>query len=326
MLRPKFTPWKSFVDFESTKKNLTGNYFDRLESIISDLPKTPLEENDGYGVLIKSDVIWYLSGRPYYKVWPGIAEAMGNINIEIPADMFTMPYPAFTIMLSDELSDEFGKTFMIGYVPRSEVAKGRQDIGKWEDERDGRRFLFNIHVAHTNESGIFISSGTAYEGDSMQDLVDNANNAPVPDGFLDVSSGIRTKALSIAIAVSLFGTDQHEVVCPDIERRVIDRNCRPKVLKMREEDAEKKHARDVAKCKGWLVGSEIDLPRPVTINSGNHGDGDGHELTAGHIRSGHMRMQTCGKENKDRKLIFVPPTVVRPDLPFRQSHGYRIKG
>jgi hypothetical protein len=71
------------------------------------------------------------------------------------------------------------------------------------------------------------------------------------------------------------------------------------------------------------VGSEIALPRyERTQDDDEHGTGK--SLEYGHMRSGHMRMQPHGKGNKERKLIFIPPTVVRPDLPIKASRGYKI--
>lgn len=127
---------------------------------------------------------------------------------------------------------------------------------------------------------------------------------------------------AIAIGVALFGVENHELVLPDLPREVIDKRCR-KTKRQRAMERERRE-REEKKCKGWLVGSEIDLPRPLVLRDRCR-VGTGTELQHGHIRSGHMRYQPCGEGGKDRKLIFVAPTVVRPDLPMRQMHGYRIK-
>lgn len=78
---------------------------------------------------------------------------------------------------------------------------------------------------------------------------------------------------------------------------------------------------------GYKVGSEISLP------TARHADEDAedvpgaehHEITAGYVRRGHMRLQPVGEKRADRKLIFVAPHVVRPDLPLRSTHGYKIR-
>ena len=94
--------------------------------------------------------------------------------------------------------------------------------------------------------------------------------------------------------------------------------------KSRQANAAKHRERIVAKCKGWVIGREIDLPRPIVNRIGYPDTGGGRELAYGHIRSGHMRLQPCGPQNSLRRLIFVAPTIVRPDLELRQTHGYRL--
>lgn len=126
----------------------------------------------------------------------------------------------------------------------------------------------------------------------------------------------------LCVGVALFGIERHELILPDLPREVIDK--RGRKSKRQKVMAKERRERDEKKCNGWLVGSEIDLPRPL-VKRDQCREGTGTELQYGHIRSGHMRYQPCGPGNKDRKLIFLPPTVVRPDLPIRQMHGYRIK-
>ena len=129
--------------------------------------------------------------------------------------------------------------------------------------------------------------------------------------------------MRIAVCTMFFGVENHELVMPDIHREVLTIKGKGKRKRITEQ---MRIDRELAKCKGWKVGSEIDLPRPLIRREGYSGnEGTGKELEHGHIRSGHMRMQPCGKGNKDRKLIFLPPTVVRPDLPMRTTRGYRIQ-
>jgi hypothetical protein len=69
----------------------------------------------------------------------------------------------------------------------------------------------------------------------------------------------------------------------------------------------------------------IDLPQPEYVGLYQKRSAETRELTHGHIRTGHIRWQACGKDRQDRRLQFIHPAVVRPDLPLRQSHGYRIR-
>jgi len=73
--------------------------------------------------------------------------------------------------------------------------------------------------------------------------------------------------------------------------------------------------------KGWIVGGrETRLPRS---GGGGQGGGTRGELTKSHLRCGHFHAVRCGKGRSEIKVMWFPPTVVRPDLPTSQSRGYK---
>jgi hypothetical protein len=112
---------------------------------------------------------------------------------------------------------------------------------------------------------------------------------------------------------------------PDLPRKVVEKYWSDKA---KGEHAKAAHQvqRAIAESVGWTVGREIDLPTTEYRYLHRAASEGGHrELSQGHLRRGHMKMQPCGEQSKDRKLIFVAPTIVRPDLPLRASHGYRLR-
>ena len=201
------------------------------------------------------------------------------------------------------------------------------EIAKMEKER-GKSMLGNIGLHYGKfgdpdevvvETRLTLFKDTTIEEDLMfsyQGLLGLGKE--IPGTYLDCDN--LHKLATVVIGVMMFGIHNHEMVMPDIKTPVI-------VGRGKKKEALKRQAirKEVKECKGWLVGSEIDLPQPEVIGSTNERPGCGTPLKFGHVRSGHMRLQPCGPQRKDRKLIFVEPTVVRSDLPVRQSHGYRIK-
>lgn len=331
---PKFTHWRTGMELISAFTGLNLGEDQDSRDVIRSLCQRDTRLDKYVGELYASDKAalfvraaewnWVHAGRPYYKLWPGMAEALCHTRLDIDSKAFFPPYRSFSVMLAKgNTAETLNETLLVQAKSGDELRSGNNpEVVKELERKYGARVLWEVSIYANQCAGYDNFPIHLVQGEKIEDAVQRLSEILAredPGGYIP-------RSFSLAIAVAFFGVDNHEVVCPDIKKQIIDCKCRPKLRKMREENAMKKHAREVAKCKGWLVGSEIDLPRPEVINHGDVRHGAGTELTAGHIRSGHMRMQPCGLGLKDRKLIFVPPTVVRPDLPFRQTHGYRIKG
>lgn len=145
------------------------------------------------------------------------------------------------------------------------------------------------------------------------------------EGVYKPSEETVRRILKLAIATCFFGTNSHEIIMPDLPRRKIRRYHRAKSegnLREQRKILEEAKRRGMF---GWKVGSEIDLPAPVVEHLTSHESREKRELKYGHIRTGHVRMQQKGpRRDPYYELVFIEPTLVRPDLPFRASHGYRI--
>ena len=127
------------------------------------------------------------------------------------------------------------------------------------------------------------------------------------------------RILKLTVATAFFGIDQHEMVMPDLPRKKLQRRIQ-RASSLAELSEELK--RDRAHLKKWTIGREISLPRPI-LDTVKVESNEIRSLTHGYLRRGHMRYQVCGEGRKMRKLIFIHPQHVRPDLPLAQ-HGFRI--
>ena len=307
--------------------------------------------------MIKKETAWSRFGSPYYKVWPGIADSLSKTKLNFDTSHLHWPYYAFEVCLGgrecgEDWFDTKGSVLVSFHSADWSTAltddeidqaysmeetklkmKSRRDrslveITKMEKERGkSMRGTIGFHYGKFGdpdevvvETRFVLFKDTTIEEDLMfsyQGLFKD-DGKETAGTYLD--SDNLHKLATVVIGVMMFGIHNHEMVLPDIKTPVIVG--RGKMKKALERQAIRK---EVKKCKGWLVGSEIDLPQPEVIGSTNERPGCGTPLKFGHVRSGHMRLQPCGPQRKDRKLIFVEPTVVRSDLPVRQSHGYRIK-
>ncbi len=292
---------------------------------------------------------WASYGRPYYKVWPGIVDALCRTNLNFDSSHLRLPYPAFEICIGgnrrfgtrgtaivsfidykempseSELkssdNEKAEKLYLLHQRNRAEKMIMKEERKRGKDAIGKLRFVYRMPEDDDYQKTETIV--TMYKNSTIEEDLEFNSSLPrrkLPSGQRYLSKDEAHNLAKVVIGVAMFGVHNHEMVLPDIETPVVVG--RGKKKKALERQAIRKENKE---CKGWLVGSEIDLPQPEVIGSTNERPGCGTPLKFGHIRSGHMRMQPCGPQGKDRKLIFVEPTVVRPDLAARQSHGYRIK-
>lgn len=288
---------------------------------------------------------WHSIGRPYYKVYPEMLEMLGNTKMNFDAAYLNSPFEVFSVLMPGlpglpasmlvRVHDrhrvlEDRRRFFEKHADRMPPAmrageeKMLADYERATERLTARKGAFakqvgvTYYTAHQQAETIPFAY---WEGETVESRLDeDATDGRVPEECRRIVRVL----FPIAIAVAMFAINKHELVAPDIDRDILIRKFPGGRSKASQKLAEEKRQREAAKVKGWKVGSEIDLPRPRVITQGQPPERGG-ELTCGHVRSGHMKMQPCGPRNQDRKLIFVAPTIVRPDLPIRAQHGYRIR-
>ena len=74
---------------------------------------------------------------------------------------------------------------------------------------------------------------------------------------------------------------------------------------------------------GWTIGRELQ----VAVNrSASEPAGEKRgPLTHQHLRRRHFRMQRHGPGWKESRMIFIPPTAIRPDLPLPENYKKRYR-
>jgi hypothetical protein len=277
-------------------------------------------EEDGFASLlvrgIEADL--FKNHRPYYKVWPSIASALCHTEMRVDGEFFRMPYDAFEIRLPKTENP---------VEPTCACVVGRRPNSADDKDRDWSlvlMFFDNVPGFYESDSAgnYWCADIPIRVGLSLEDALSQTalmRECPNPD--------IARRMMRVAVGVSFFGVDRHETILPEIRRKTIDRCLRERRdPSPSEAKAALKEAKELGMF-GFKVGSEIDLPTAI-IN--HHGEEKRYgplarELTAGHIRRGHMALVPCGEGKQERKLIFRAPTVVRPDLPLQSSHGYRVR-
>jgi hypothetical protein len=258
----------------------------------------------------------YSIGRPYFKVWPSIAESLRHTDMPIQGEHFRMPYQVFEVRFPDHEDNPMR--------PCSAMLCGLAPGHLWKDGREHTLVLLFVMEDKTDVVGnTWMGDIPIKEGLSLEDALNETalqEQCPNPD----LVRGL----MRIAVGVAFFGVDRHEVVLPELPRKVIDQYFTArKVGNLREEEQVLRQARTSTDGLGWKVGSEIDLPTALVVTHyRTESEESGRHLTHSHPRRGYMGFRACGEGRVDRRLCFIPPTIVRPDLPMGAGHGYRIKG
>lgn len=259
----------------------------------------------------------YRSGRPYYKVWPSIASALCHTEMRIDGEFFRTPYDGIEIRLPKADNP---------LLPACALIAARMQGNLWSDGRDWSFVVVwfsNVPEFWSKDDAghYWIADIPVRRGLSLEDALDQTalvRQCPDPE--------LARRLVRVAVGVCFFGLDNHEVILPDLPRRVVER-----YQSERRQPTASEAAKELKRAKelglfGYRVGSEIDLPSAVVERRLPEEDTSEHrELTCGHIRRGHLRLQPCGEGRRERRLIFLPPTLVRPDLPLQSAHGYRVR-
>lgn len=286
---------------------------------------------------------WYACGQPYYKVYPQMASMMSEVSIEIPVGELRLPYTVFTIQLANHPDNDFVEG---GFQLKSLLVA----VVVVEKLNDGRSFDVPatgsiINLPSGLETGATRALRIGYEFTGPDNQFDYTMSLHGDDRLLEEefqqswdyswpaakkqlgdewapSKELVSRVLRLAIATCFFGIDCHEVVMPDLQRRVVEQHAwkTKQNYNTAYSDLAKKLRNE---AKHWTIGSEIALPKPIVQRADTEGSG-GTTPSHAYMRRGHMRWQAVGAGRKARELIFVHPHVCRPDLPMGKSHGYRI--
>jgi len=282
---------------------------------------------------------YYCAGRPYYRLYPEMLAALAKINIGIDAGLLNLPFPAFRI---DFPKDTYREHDDAPYL-RGLLVTGRRsgDPGiasslrtKFAPAGIENPSYISIDADFGDELRMrglpnlslpckpFIVIETR-EGATIHKRIEEAFNWSEEDG---TSQYIRDEApgympsqefmaswARIAVGIAFFAVNRHEVVISDIPAALKDKLDRAKAS-----GSKKRIARARSRMrpfrKGFTVGKELLVPRSLTESDDGTTSGPG--LQFAHLRTGHMRWQAHGPRMQERKLIFIPPTLVRKDLPM----------
>ncbi len=348
-------------------KKITDSELEFYHQIL-DLGETHALGKNGYDILdmpnrdgntivaMTCEEEWYRWGKPYFKIWPEMADMMGDISIDIPVTALKLPYESFAIRLADDDSNSFVDPNgpRLKWIMVYEVVVEKQDDVGFKINKQSLKSASNWSVSKFS-SRVKLGSGLSkalwlnYCFNNEWRGVPNAFNYTLSmdekDGTIEeffqkswnrtadvVKSSLNQgeynpsfelvqRIIKLAIATCFFGIDNHEYVLPDLPRKKLERRIhRNNSVKSALSELKKEREN----TKYWTIGREISLPLPISLTTIETHKNERNALKNAYARRGHMRLQPCGPNRSERKLVFVHPHIVRSDLAFKDGVGYRI--
>lgn len=285
--------------------------------------------------LVEWDYI--IERRPSFKIWPDMLEMMQHVSLEVPCETVVPPYSAFAVRFPK--GSELGKYYeavCVGFATPADQKRFRRCINA-SDETVwafnslwiGRNWQTQIKELGTFDyfsmdlqRGMTVEEcfkATHFEGDAWSRALGYEERTKIDERPENVFPNLEWMLRSL-ICTAMFATNSHEVVKPELP----DKPKHQRHGKAGKRLAEQEREAAIRKCRTFRVGADVVLPR-VKHEPAEGEPETGRQLTHSHLRSGHMKWQPCGEGRQDRKLIFVAPTVVRPDLPPGKRPEYSVR-
>jgi len=284
----------------------------------------------------QAEYTFYKNGQPTYKLFPAIANALVDTKIDIPSTELKLPFSSFIIKLPVGFTgviprpkvDPILSAFqLLGLEPetlhlcsilisRARTAPTAMRVLSIEYQvigsRSGRAFrhffLPLLPGKSINESISLLVDQTLLSKDAAK----RSSGLPSKEIFQELQTISKLVTGTCFIAISK-------------DKDYIKRER----IKIRGNDlcfcGSGKKYKKCCKLKpvnqpiGFAVGRDIILYKEEKPGKSITVEGRGRELQYGHLRTGHMRWQWRNDETgkRIRKLIFIHPTIVKPDLPMK---------
>ena len=287
------------------------------------------------------------AGHPYYKVWPDYLDMFRRTRLDnVPATALQFPFPAWRVLLPvDYRLPILGKTATALAVSDSDAPRRARWLAQAYgenppiadgDPKAGRHLTLIIGRidgdGNRTESLLTLSIDThlaARPGSSVEELInsafakdaaDSAYCRPMQrpdDPSVETWNESAIEAFRIMLSVAFIATGEYRFVNRDVLSA--DMSKYREALRSGDEPTLARIADKADRRRGQL-GFTIGKFHAIDVLSQRleHVEGESEEqreLRYQHLRSGHFHAYWCGPGRKERRVKFLAPVVVRPDLP-----------
>lgn len=285
---------------------------------------------------------WHVAGCPEYRVFPALVDALAATDIDIRCPHLRLPFRTFAISLPERSIREHEDAPWVEALLVSEIREplalldksdlvtvldgGARIVKRPVGAPQVRKLILSVALSH--RPGDPLDLERRYHGvrvpmldeQTLEECFKLVGENPVQrehqrqqGGYwMEVDFSMRLGAIALGVSFFAIGRTREQQPHPMCEPAR-----RPRAERRREQ-------RELgAERKVFDVGRALVLPKPLegprSEVDPNLPEDQRRHLSHGHVRSGHLRWQRYGSRQEEGRyeLIFVPPTVVRPDLPLK---------
>lgn len=316
----------------------------------------PEEQNMRFNSIIIDDEM-LSRGRPYYQVYPEVFEAVSNTTLDLDIDDWKVPFDIFEIRLpkTDKPLIPIQPNSSLGvmsiqifrnYYKRMFICSAENPPLTYKFLKSNSPEMQSLFTQLVNNTAVKVNicdynkPQDAYkkqsvfttlkyeEGVKIRDVTDhtiqrvlNKKDFYSDEPDLDDMSGCAlSQVLKLSLGVSLLATASQKILEYDVLAKQLEAY---RGMKDKGDTSGYKNIENKAKKKGkfgWNIGKPRvrRLPLSQENSYGNNvGHGSQHNFTS--YRCGHWHKYHVGIGRTQVKIKWLSPTVVRPDLPARES-------
>jgi len=278
--------------------------------------KKPIEELDKgrfHREALSIEYAWIEAHKPYYQIWPGVADEFIKTRIDIDCSLLKSPHQVFAIkmpildapILSFKYQDKTSivESMVITHIP--------PNIMIWritfrvEDIDNPGSAAFSLHL----KDGLTIEECI---GEFSEFYAKDTEDKP-----FTIPASIQDACLRLIVGVHFLATGSHKILEYDVLSKHL-----AAYRELEKESPKRKEYENRAKKKGkfgWNIGSGrgergLKLPRGLSYADAVKAAG-GRELLYQHLRGGHWHTVRFGRGREKIKIVWFDETTVRGDLP-----------
>ncbi len=288
----QFYEYKTFYEIArySPVRERSANVYDFYKHVLKGIEKDYSTDSLAIKIPGMLEMIWYAMKRPYYKVWPGVTDALLRVNLKCLLQDLRLPMPdallvRFAVGQEPVVAQSKIKTVLVGRLESKDVRSGLVcgcEIVNLQGT-PSERFMVVPQSDKTIEEQF--TSHSYFAGDESVDQ------------GVDVEMKIRGAVARIAISVLLMRGDP-TFVKPDV--LAADRTAYYWA-----KEPEKERLVEKAKAKG-IVGFNI---------------GEDYEAIP-HIRRPHLGLRWTGKGKEVPKIVPIKGSLVHRDKLTKVPTGH----
>lgn len=301
-------------------------------------------------MILNSSLALAESNWTYYKVWPEYVDMFLKTRLDnIPLTSLRFPFPAWTLQLPVEhpiillgrkaatisvyFSTDAERSAMLrryteGNVPANPMADGTEkllylQINMFNDEGNRVDSAVTLNISHILETR---------PGATVEDAIDHQRSStvrpfsrpgdPSHESWCESTGDMLRLVLSVAfIATGEYKFVNRDVLSDDVQkyRAALTDGDQELITKLGDKADRRRSSR------GFTIGKfhaiDVLAQKPERIEGETD---EQYELRHQHIRSGHFHAYWCGPGRQERKVRFLAPVIVRPDLPPPPSTPSRL--